>query len=225
MILYHGSSEIIQNPIYGYGSVHNDYGCGFYCTEQLELAKEWACETSMDGFANQYELDLTGLKVLYLNSDKYHILNWLAILLNNRIFSKRSPIARQANDYILQEFLPDISDYDVIIGYRADDSYFSYAKDFLNNVISVEQLSKALRLGELGEQVVLMSPKAFAQLKFVNYEIAGGSIYYGKRTAREKRAREAYLMNHGEDFDVTKEALYVRDILREKVKNHDSRLR
>ena len=42
-ILYHGSLEIISTPMYGQGKVYNDYGQGFYCTESLELAKEWSC--------------------------------------------------------------------------------------------------------------------------------------------------------------------------------------
>ena len=159
MILYHGSPKAIETPLYGYGSKENDYGLGFYCTQSNDLAKEWACPTVQSGFSNKYELDMDGLRVLHLNSDGYHILNWIAILLQNRIFAKRSPVARQANSYILNEFLPDISGYDVVIGYRADDPYFSYAKDFLNNTISVNQLSQAMKLGELGEQVVLKSEK------------------------------------------------------------------
>ena len=31
--------------------------------------------------------------------------------------------------------------YDVIIGYRADDSYFAFAQDFLNNAISLNTLN------------------------------------------------------------------------------------
>ena len=41
--LYHGSENIIDVPTYGKGARHNDYGKGFYCTEDIELAKEWAC--------------------------------------------------------------------------------------------------------------------------------------------------------------------------------------
>ncbi len=224
MILYHGSPEIVENPTYGKGSETNDYGRGFYCTETLELAKEWACPTVKDGFVNKYEFDLSDLKVLYLNKEGYHILNWLAILLDNRIFSKRTPISREASKYILKEFLPDISECDVIWGYRADDSYFSYAKDFLNNGISVNQLSRAMQLGELGEQVVLMSSKAFEKIKFMEYEIVDGSIYNPRRMERDNRAKRAYLDNHGVDFEISKNDLFVRDILSEQVKNNDSRL-
>lgn len=224
MILYHGSQEIVDKPIYGKGSEINDYGRGFYCTENIELAKEWACPTVKNGFANKYEFDISDLKVLYLNKDGYHILNWIAILLNNRIFPKRSPISRQASKYILDEFLPDTSGYDVILGYRADDSYFSYAKDFLNNTISVNQLSQAMKLGELGEQIVLISPKSFEKIKFIEYEIADGSIYNIKRMNRDDKAKKAYLGNHGVDFKISRNDLFVRDILSEGVKNNDPRL-
>lgn len=224
MIIYHGSPEIVEVPTYGLGSDKNDYGRGFYCTENIELAKEWACPTVKNGFSNKYEFDLSDLKVLYLNEEGYNILNWIAILLDNRIFPKRSPIARQASQYILSEFLPDISGYDVIWGYRADDSYFTYAKDFLNNGISVNQLSQAMKLGELGEQIVLMTSKAFERIKFMEYEIADGSIYYPKRMERENRAKRAYLNNHGMDFEISSDDLFVRDILSGKVKNDDPRL-
>jgi len=225
MVLYHGSRSIIETPIYGQGNKHNDYGLGFYCTESLELAKEWACPTVKSGFANRYAFDMEGLNVLYLNGEGFHILNWIAVLLNNRIFPKRSPVARQAHDYILQEFLPDISGYDVICGYRADDSYFSYAKDFLNNTISVNQLAQAMKLGELGEQIVLKSEKAFSCIRFLNYEVADGSIYNAQRMGREDRARRAYLTNHGTDFSLAKDDIYALDIIREGMKNNDPRLR
>ena len=87
IIIYHGSEKIIQNPDIKAGKKHNDYGQGFYCTEDIELAKEWACKNDYDGFANRYELDLSELKILNLNSNEYTILNWIAILLKNRVFS------------------------------------------------------------------------------------------------------------------------------------------
>lgn len=224
MIVYHGSSEILKAPVYGKGSKTNDYGRGFYCTKSAQLAKEWACPTVKDGFANQYELDLSDLKVLYLNKEGYNILNWLAILLRYRTFPIRSPIARQANQYILEEFFPDISGYDVIWGYRADNSYFSFAKDFINNTISVNQLAQAMKLGELGEQIVLMSPYAFERIHFIGYEIADGSIYNQYRKDREDSVRKAYLSEHGANIESGENGLFVRDIISGKVKNHDVRL-
>ena len=58
MLIYHGSNKIIEKPAFGLGKIHNDYGQGFYCTESIELAKEWACDRMRDGYANAYELDI-----------------------------------------------------------------------------------------------------------------------------------------------------------------------
>ena len=104
--IYHGSPNIVT-PVFGEGKAYNDYGQGFYCTENLELAKEWACSQDSDGYANQYFLNLENLKVLYLNGPQYNILNWLAILLENRKFSIAEGLPHEARDYILETFLPE----------------------------------------------------------------------------------------------------------------------
>ena len=155
IIVYHGSPKIIEKPLFGVGNPNNDYGLGFYCTESEELAKEWACSTETDGFANKYELDLSNLSVLSLTSGDFNILNWLFVLLENRKFRIGGDIAKQAKDYIFDNFSIDYKNYDIIKGYRADDSYFSFANAFLNNTISLSQLEKAMVLGKLGEQIVI----------------------------------------------------------------------
>ena len=81
--IYHGSSDIINRPVYGLGNLRNDYGRGFYCTEHPELAKEWAVADGRNGYINTYEFDFSNLRVMQLSSDRYHVLNWLAILLEN----------------------------------------------------------------------------------------------------------------------------------------------
>ena len=73
IIIYHGSHNIIETPTFGVGNPNNDYGLGFYCTEYLNLAKEWACDETSGGYANKYSLDLSGLKILNLNSKDYCI--------------------------------------------------------------------------------------------------------------------------------------------------------
>lgn len=224
MILYHGSDKIIKKPQYGFGNPHNDYGLGFYCTEDKELAKEWACPEARDGFSNIYEFEPNELKVLDLQSESFHVLNWIAILLKNRIFTKKTVVAQAAETYILQEYLPDTGGYDAICGYRADDSYFAYAKDFLNNALSVEQLEQAMRLGNLGNQIALVSERAIEGLQFVNYEVADASIYYARRRQREDVARKEYLEGHGRLLEDVGKGLYVMDLMRNGVKNDDERL-
>ena len=220
MIIYHGSKDIIERPEFGKGNRKNDYGLGFYCTENVELAKEWACSNNeTNGYANQYEIDLSNYKVLDLREEKYSILNWMALLLKFRTFDVNNPISVQAKEYILENFYVDVEEYDVIIGYRADDSYFSFAKDFINNTISVEQLAEAMRLGELGIQIVLKSKKAFDTVKYISYELAECKEYYVKRVSRDKKARETYLSGHRQNL-VT-DGLFVMDIIRKGLKNGD----
>ncbi len=221
-ILYHGSENIIEKPEFGKGARNNDYGKGFYCTENIELAKEWACAKQNNGYANMYEFDMSGLEVLNLNSPGYNILNWLAILADNRTYWQNGSMAEQAKKYITDNFLPDISGYDVIIGYRADDSYFSFAQDFVAGVISLQKLSEAMRLGKLGEQIVLKRKKAFEQIYFIGYEGVDAGEYFNKKREREREARREYRKSKEVTADVNE--LFILDIMREEIKNGDARL-
>lgn len=222
IILYHGSQKIVSQPVFGDGKVYNDYGRGFYCTEHLELAKEWACPTLDDGFANRYELDTKNLKILDLQSPEYCTLHWLALLVNNRRFDLSTPIMRQGFYHLSQNFLIDISSYDLIKGYRADDSYFSFAEAFLSNQICYKQLQEAMKLGKLGEQFVLKSKKAFNKITYTGYEIAEGNKYCTLRKMRLEKAKEEYKNVTGK-LDL--KGIYIRDIILEEMKNDDPRLR
>ena len=222
LTIYHGSTKVIERPALGIGNPKNDYGLGFYCTENLELAKEWASTEKSDGFANHYELNLEGLSILHLNKKPYHILNWLSILLKNRTFVLSQGLPVEAKEYLLCTFLPDYEHYDLIIGYRADDSYFAFANAFLNNTISLEQLRKAMMLGNLGEQVVLKSEKAFSQLTFIESIPVDSSQYYPKRMARDRQAREDFRSEKA--IVAAAKAIYMIDILRQNWTNDDPRL-
>ena len=221
--LYHGSTKIIERPEFGKGNSRNDYGLGFYCTKEIELAKEWACNTRTGGFANIYSIPMPGLIVLRLGAPEYGILDWLALLVNNRVFSVGSPIMAEGKEYLTAHFLPDISGVDAIEGYRADDSYFTFAMDFLSNTISLRQLTRAMRLGTLGEQFVLKSRKAFAALRFIRSEPADGEIYFAKRTDRDKQARDQYF-NQERKSARQKDDVFMLDVLREEMKHGDARL-
>ena len=222
IILYHGSDKILSKPLYGAGKTYNDYGQGFYCTQNIELAKEWACPTLDDGFANCYELDDKGLLLLDLQSEQFCTLHWLALLISNRRFDMDTPIMRQGAFYLKNNFLPEISGFDLIKGYRADDSYFSFAQAFLSNQISYSQLQNAMKLGKLGEQIVLKSQKAFNQLEFKKYEMADGKKYYNLRLARMEKAKSEY-KNSLKTSDIS--GLFIRDMILEDIKDDDTRLR
>lgn len=220
--LYHGSENIIQKPLYGYGKKYNDYGLGFYCTECLDMAKEWGAGLDRDGYANCYELECDGLEILNLNEEQYCILHWLAILLQNREFDILSSLALEAKEYLIKNFSINYENYDAIIGYRADDSYFSFAQDFINGTISYRQLNQAMHLGKLGQQFVLKSRKAFEGIRYVGYEDAKSDKWYSKKMLRDRMARREY-------FDVERNKrergdIYIMQIMDEELKVDDLRI-
>ena len=158
-----------------------------------------------------------------MNDDKYCILHWLAILLSNREFDTPAGLALEAKEFLKKNFMLDYKEYDIIKGYRADDSYFSFAQDFINGTISYRQLNNAMYLGKLGIQYVLKSKEAFNRIVFDGYEEAEYKEWYAKKMKRDKSARREY-------FDVERNRrqrgdIYITQILDEEMSPDDKRLR
>lgn len=219
--IYHGSVKIIEQPVYGAGRKDNDYGGGFYCTEDIELAKEWAAADERGGFVNCYEVEEAGMSFLDLqqmpeekssfSAEERLVLQWMAVLLDNRSVRLGSPVEKKGKEYLLSRFLPDISKYDYLIGYRADDSYFSYARAFLSNTLTVGQLSAAMRLGDLGLQYVIRSSRMFERIRFCEAVSVDGRIYYPRRMQRDQAARQKFRSMLEEDME---RGLYLSDLMR-----------
>ena len=215
-----GSKQVVEVPTFGLGRKNNDFGLGFYCTKSNALAKEWAVSSLRDGFSNRYTLETEYLNILNLNSPDYTILNWIAVLVEHRLFSIRTPIVRRAKQYLVEHFGINVNAFDLIVGYRADDSYFDFAEAFLSNAITVEQLSRAMRLGKLGEQIVLKSQFAFSKIRFEGFEVARKDEFNVLRKARNDKASQTYLGIQEEEGD----GLYILDIMRGGITNDDPRI-
>ena len=220
--IYHGSVKIIEQPQYGAGRKDNDYGLGFYCTEDMELAKEWAASDERGGFVNCYEVEEDGMCFLNLqqipeesgsySAQERMILQWMALLVDNRAIRLGSPVERRGKEYLVSRFLPDISKYDCLIGYRADDSYFSYARAFLSNTLTIGQLSAAMRLGNLGLQYVIRSPRMFDRIRFLEAVPVDGGVYFPKRIQRDQSARKEFRRMLDQEAG---EGRYLSDLMRE----------
>lgn len=221
--LYHGSKDRIAAPKFGLGKRNNDYGLGFYCTESIELAKEWAVAKDHDGWANHYTIDETGLTVLNLNARNFCILHWLAVLLENRQFETEYGLASEAKEYLTKNFAVPYKSADVIIGYRADDSYFAFAQDFLSGAISYSQLNAAMRLGKLGNQYVLKSAAAFEALSFIDVDEATRGEWLLRKESRDAEARKVYLTELRKNR--IPGDLRIDRIIDEEIKSDDKRLR
>ena len=119
--------------------------------------------------------------------------------------------------------MPKYKSYDIIEGYRADDSYFSFAQDFINGTISYRQLNNAMYLGKLGRQFVIKSKTAFDRIEFKGYEIAESEIWYSRKIQRDRTARREY-------FDAERNKrqrgdIFIAQIIDEEMKSDDVRLR
>ncbi len=163
IILYHGTPDKIVTPKYGGGDDKHDYGRGFYLTENVQLAKEWAvCRPNEEnGWVHEYELECDDLKIL--DFQEKNVLAWLAELMKHRdaADSKRY---RMLSAKFIGKYGIDTSQYDVIKGWRANASYFYIAKEFVRDNIDIDILEDLLSLGGLGIQYCIKSEKAYSKL-------------------------------------------------------------
>lgn len=169
MKLYHGSKRIIKKPLVNGSRKSNDYGPAFYATRDLASAHEWACKNGSVGYVNSYEFNTRELNVLNLTDrKKYSILNWLAILMHYRDLDKGFINSFHSRlKYLEENYYIDVTQYDYVIGYRADDAYFKFPMDFIRGNITLEQLGKSFELGKLGIQCVLISDRAINRLTYL----------------------------------------------------------
>ena len=163
--LFHGSIQEVKTPLYGVGKSHNDYGLGFYCTRNIDMAREWANRQTTSGIVNKYKLDCRSLKILDLT--QYDVLVWLSVLLHNRELDPLDKLRYERELNYLKKFYIDTTQYDLVIGYRADDAYFRFPMLFLSNEISLKTLREIYLLGNLGTQYVLVGKKAFEKIFFI----------------------------------------------------------
>lgn len=194
--LYHGNKDASMIPLYGKGVKNNDYGRGFYTTPDAELGKEWAMGTYTKGsvgYLHKYELDTTNLNILDLT--QLDSLHWVAELLANRTLNlEGKEVLQDTIKKFLKKYKLKTDKYDVIIGYRADDSYFTYAEDFVSGTIYKETLENALRYGYLGIQVFIKSKKAFDNLHCVGEPEVVPEKYRKSHEKRKESANNQYKM-------------------------------
>ena len=150
------------------------------------------------------------LNVLWLNhvTDK-DILTWIALLCANRIDQQTKSNSKEEIDFLIKNFLPNLNGVDMIVGYRADDSYYQYTRAFLNNDLPLELLKEAMELGKLGLQYVLISKKAFDEIRFIDSLFVPSSNEY--QIVEETANKEYEQILRKKNVDQT----YLRDIIRE----------
>ena len=181
IVLYHGTPDKVFTPTYGKGNEKHDYGKGFYLTESIDLAKEWAvCRPNEEnGWVHKYELDCKDLKVL--DFQKLSVLTWLAELMKHRDAADSKRYRMLAAKFI-EKYGVETEGYDVIKGWRANASYFYIAKEFVRDNIDMDILTELLSLGGLGIQYCIKSRLAYEHLQ----EVQDGLLSVDYMEFREK---------------------------------------
>lgn len=221
-MLFHGSSVRLPKPYFGGGNPISDYGPGFYCTEDEKMAALWSVAPDHDGFINTYAIEMDGLTVLDLLWPRFTILSWMALLVKNRPFPLSYPRQKERMEYLIENFAPPLTGVDIVIGYRADDSYFAFASDFLAGSISLTELTRAMKIGNLGNQLVLVSEKAYSHLSFLGARHALRDDFLYEKNERERETLHQY--HHQNEKEAAKGELFLSDIVKEGIKDGDYQL-
>jgi len=193
--IYHGSLNATLTPVFSGGMDYHDYGNGFYCTEDLESAREWACQHVgvSESYVYPYDLNI-GLISSVLDMSEMEPIYWLSALARYRYGRNEPSLRRERRLSFINAFPVNCEQYEVIVGWRANDRYFAYLKYFLNSDISYEAVVKAIALGNLGKQVVVKGMQAYGQLTQAGDKLTiSGNDYikYNKQYLdREKEAGE-----------------------------------
>ena len=148
----------------------HDYGRGFYLTENIDLAKEWAvCRPNeQNGWVHKYELNTRNLKIL--DFQEKDVLSWLAELMKHRDAADSKRYRMLAAKFI-DKYGIATNAYDVIKGWRANASYFYIAKEFVRDNIDIDILEELLSLGGLGIQYCIKTEKAYANLREIESDL------------------------------------------------------
>ena len=136
------------------------------------------------------------------------MLLWISILISHRFSKEEREENKTTINWLKEHFKVGLENYDVIIGYRADDSYFDYSRDFVTNNLSLEILKDAMRLGRLGNQFVLKSKRSFEHIKYIKHEYVKPANEY--EVFRRKTKSEYYKIKKEDDINNT----FIRDIMR-----------
>ena len=216
MNIYHGSKRIVIKPIVSGSDSRNDYGPSFYTTLDLTAAKSWACKNDSLGVVNKYYLDSRKYKefnVLDLtNKEKYSVLNWMAILMHFRELSDSFVRSNKMVLDWLEKYYIDVNKYDIVIGFRADDSYFRFPIRFISNDLAFEDLENIFLSGNLGVQYAFMSEEAINSLKFVeSIECESSFLGHHRLLVTEASSLFDEVLNQPRDPSKT----YILDLMRQ----------
>ena len=158
VILYHGSKSGIRGAIAPISRESCDFGKGFYMgTDRIQPL------TLICNYPNAkiytLSVELSELKIFDVEVG----LDWALLIAYNR-----GKMESVKNSSIYNRFACLSKDYDMIVGYIANDRMFVVLDRFFNGEITDLALINSLSALKLGKQYVALTEKACKKIKIIN---------------------------------------------------------
>ena len=158
MIIYHGSTVLVEKPVIRAGETFLDFGAGFYTTTSFEQAERWAHikmrrEKKNIGYVSIYEFDYDSAKAK-ADIKKFDTANmeWLIFVVNNR---RGMPCSEPA---------------DMHIGPVADDNVYQSIRFFETGILNAEETVSRLKTEALHDQWTFHTEKILSYCKYTTHK-------------------------------------------------------
>lgn len=153
IIVYHGSSQIVETPEIRITKYNKDFYFGFYCTIMEKQARRWATRFGKKGYVNIYE---------YIPDQELNIL----------VFEK---MTESWLDFIVACRMGQSHGYDIVEGPMADDAIYNYVQGFIDGKYSREAFWELVKFKYPTHQISFHTARALTTLNFLE-----GVAVYGE---------------------------------------------
>ena len=163
MILYHGSTVLVDRPEIREGDTFLDFGSGFYTTTSYGQAERWAKikmrrENKTNGYVAVYEFDFEAAsRNTVIRRFDTADMAWLLFVVNNR---RGAPFEEPA---------------DMHIGPVADDNVYQSIRFFETGIYDAEETVKRLKTEVLHDQWTFHTDRILSYCKFIEYKEVKGA--------------------------------------------------
>lgn len=163
MILYHGSTVLVDRPEIREGDTFLDFGSGFYTTTSYDQAERWTKikmrrENKTNGYVAVYEFDFeSASRNTVIRRFDTADMAWLLFVVNNR---RGAPFEEPA---------------DMHIGPVADDNVYQSIRFFETGIYDAEETVKRLKTEVLHDQWAFHTDRILSYCKFIEYKEVKGA--------------------------------------------------
>lgn len=149
MIVYHGTTKIIEKPDVKHSKKYLDFGKGFYLTTFEEQAKKWAIRKSIRQGKN-------AIVNIYHMKDNYKNYRVLSFEKENEKWLEFVCACRKGDCLN--------TDYDIIIGSVADDDVFKTVDMYFRGLWDKKKVLEELRYYKMNNQICIVNENTLNQI-------------------------------------------------------------